>query len=289
MKRYIRYINASDTSAIDTSMFGGTPIIPHTGFSYYDDFLDEKELAYKQRAKNRTGEIVMMSPNQYYHDCSLYGFDHVVPVDHLKQQRGDNVTSINWLSDQLDSGKKFNLPYINYADHAQEGLHRMMVLGDKYGWDTEFPVLVVTAYDPEIESTWKKIDALDEFTRYTFDKICKKAADKVVSDNPSYPDDFTDLLYEEIIETAQTFDPENPYDIDVDIDTDIVDGYHRILIYVSRYFDYVPEYQSNPVELWLENIYPEEITDEAINSNLPDDPDDIDIDDIDISDLFFKQ
>lgn len=284
MKRYIRYIKASDTSAIDTSMFDGTPIIPHTGFSYYDDFLDEKELAYKQQAKNRTGEIVMMSPNQYYHDCSLYGFGHTIPVDKLKAQRRANSSSVDWLKEQLDQGKKFNLPYINYVDHAQEGLHRMLVLGDKYGWDSEFPVLVVTAYDQKKEEEWKKIEEMYEFVQRRFKHICNDVADDIVRRYPSCPDNLTELLHDEITEAAKTYYPDEPYDIDVDIDTDVVDDYHRISIYVSRYFDYVPDYLSNPVELWLENLYPEEITDEAINSNLPDD-----LDDIDISDLFFKQ
>ena len=281
MKRYIRYIQASDTSAIDTSVFDGVPIVPHTGFSYYDDFLDEKELAYKQKAKNRTGEVVLMSPNQYYEDCSLYGFSHVVSVDNLKSQRRANSSSVDWLTEQLDQGKKFNLPYINYVDHAQEGLHRMMVLGDKYGWDTKFPVLVVRAYDQKIEDEWKKIGELDDFTQHLFKHICNDAADDIVRRYPSCPDNFTELLHDEIIEVAKTYYSDESYDIDVEIDTDIVDGYHRILIYVSRYFDYVPEVLSNACELWLENLYD---LDEVINSNLPDDPED----DVDISDLFFK-
>lgn len=287
MKRYIRYIQASDTSAIDTSVFDGVPIVPHTGFSYYDDFLDEKELAYKQKAKNRTGEIIMMSPNEYFNDCSLYGFNHTVSVEDLKRQRRGNDISIEWLTNQLEQGEKFNLPYINYVDHAQEGLHRMMVLGDKYGWDTKFPVLVVKAYDQKIEDEWKKIGELYDFTQHSFKHICNDVADDIVRRYPSCPDNLTELLHDEIIEAAKTYYPDEPYDIDVEIDTDIVDGYHRILIYVSRYFDYVPEVQSNPIELWLENLYDledRELSDEEINAGLPDDPED----DIDISDIFFK-
>lgn len=287
MKRYIRYIKASDTSAIDTSMFEGTPIIPHTGFSYYDDFLDEKELAYKQKAKNRTGKIVLMSPDEYYEDCSSNGFDHTVPVSKLKFQRRANSETIDWLSSQLDQGKKFNLPYINYVDHAQEGLHRMMVLGDRYGWNTKFPVLVVYAYDQKIEDEWRKIEALYEFIQYKFKYICQDAANDIVSEYPRYPENFTELLHDKIIEVSKTYYPDEPYDIDVDISTDVLDGEHRILVYVSRYFDYVPEVQSNPVELWVENLYDledEDISDEEINEGLPDDPEE----DIDISDLFFK-
>lgn len=279
--RYIRYIQASEDSIVDPSIFNGTSIIPHTGFSYYDDFLDPKELAYKQKAKNRTGKIVMMSPEQYYKDCSLYGFGHTIPVDKLKAQRRANSSSIDWLKEQLDQGKKFNLPYINYVDHAQEGLHRMMVLGDKYGWDSEFPVLVVTAYDQKIEDEWKKINEMDEFIQHSFKHICNDVADDIVSKYPSCPDNLTELLHDKIVEVAKTYYPDEPYDIDVEIDTDVVDDYHRILIYVSRYFDYVPTYQSNPVELWLENLYPADISDEQINENLPDDPEDI-------SDIFFK-
>ena len=146
MKKYIKYISADTEVDIDTSMFAGTPIVPHTGFSYYDDFLNSEELAYKQQAKNRTGEIVLMSPTEYYKECSLYGFDHRVSLSYLMENRRANDETLEWLTNQLAQGNKFNLPYINYADRAQEGLHRMMVLGDLYGWDKKYPVLVVTSY-----------------------------------------------------------------------------------------------------------------------------------------------
>ena len=36
-----------------------------TNMSYYDDFLDPKELKYMQREKNRDGKIIQMTPKEY--------------------------------------------------------------------------------------------------------------------------------------------------------------------------------------------------------------------------------
>ena len=89
MKRYI-LSSKTKTVDIDTSMFKGTPFQCKTWMSYYDNFLNEKDLAYMQKAKNRTGEIVMMSPNSYYEQCSVFGFGHYVPVAKLEQERRAN-------------------------------------------------------------------------------------------------------------------------------------------------------------------------------------------------------
>lgn len=42
--------------------------------------------------------------------------------------------------------RKFPLPYLNLADNAQEGRHRMAVAAELFGWNEKFPVLVVTKY-----------------------------------------------------------------------------------------------------------------------------------------------
>ena len=164
----------------------------------------------------------------------------------------------------------------------------MMVAGDLYGWNTKFPVLVINVYDQEREDKWKKIDAFNDFTRFTFKHICQDAANNIVVKYDNLPNNFTELLHDEIIEVAKNFEDEY-YDIDVEIAIEELDGEHRITIYVSRFFGYEPEVYSNPAELWLENIYDmnEELTDEEINESLPD-INDIVLDNIDISDLFFN-
>ena len=62
------------------------------------------------------------------------------------------------------------MPYINYANPGQEGLHRMMVAAELYGWDYEFPVLVIEWADKDLaeqeakEKRYNKIKRLIEET-----------------------------------------------------------------------------------------------------------------------------
>lgn len=148
MKRYIKYISASiNTDAIDTSVFNNTPFKPDTTTSYYNDFLNSKDLEYMQAEKNRTGEIVMMTPDEYIQECADKVFNGRVDAEGLKYQRSLSRTEsggslLEKYADDMKSGDKFPLCYINYADHNQEGLHRMMAAGEAFGWDKKYPVLV---------------------------------------------------------------------------------------------------------------------------------------------------
>ena len=130
------------------------PFKEKTGISYYDEFLTDEGLKYMQSHKNRTGEIVMMSPNEYYKECADNLFTGS-SVQSLKEQRRATPGTVDTYVQDMKSGDKFPLPYINYADSGQEGLHRMMAAGDAFGWDTKFPVLVVTAIDDHLEELKK--------------------------------------------------------------------------------------------------------------------------------------
>ena len=71
MKRYIKAARTEFTPDIDIdySIFEGTPFKCDTDTEWYNRFLTKDVLAYQQKEKNRTGEIVMMSPNEYYEEC----------------------------------------------------------------------------------------------------------------------------------------------------------------------------------------------------------------------------
>lgn len=194
MKRII-LCSQQYTSYIDTST---------TGVSYYDDFLSSKELNYLQKQKNRTGKIVMMSPRTYYHECAHRLFH--TSVRKLKQSRNRDNESLEWMRKQLQSGDKLELPYINYADTGQEGLHRMMVLGDMFGWDTEFPVLVVDVYDKQQE----------------YDENLYSVLRRLVNSAKTYSyreDRVVDEFYEQLIFDLEN-DFENTKDIEITVEQD---------------------------------------------------------------------
>ena len=133
----------------------GTDIIDlhRTGMSFYDDFLskDIKTIEYLRNNKNLVGEVVMMTPEEYFRACSEYGFPNNHPsVDTLKQQRYADKKTLDHLQRVLTvAKKKFPMPMLNKAEHGQEGLHRMLVIGDMFGWDVKVPVLVVDWADKQ--------------------------------------------------------------------------------------------------------------------------------------------
>lgn len=278
------YICASKVD-IDTSMFKGSPFSCHTGVPYYDDFLNKEGLEYKQKAKNRTGEIVMMSPNEYYENCRKYAFDGEYSVEHLKQSRRYDSALLEKYKKDIQRGVKYFMPYLNVADASQEGLHRMMVMGDLYGWDTKFPVLVITAYDQDLEEENKKFDDFEWFKRHTFYRLCSQAANELSYEYTTPPENIEELLKAEILKLSKDYYDGESYDIDVELESKVIDDCPVIYVYLSRYFDYVPEHLAEPEEIWLENYFdlnPKEIPQEE-NPEWADDFD------ISLLDLFFKQ
>lgn len=134
------------------------------GMSYYDDYLDEKEADYLLKKTGTVGKIVMMSPQKYYEECATKIFN--TSVDKLKRSRYAEEETLSHLKNVLTKyGKKFPLPFLNYADHQQEGLHRMTVIGDMFGWDHEVPVLVVDYKDESERQRIEKQNHDDEVSK----------------------------------------------------------------------------------------------------------------------------
>ena len=157
-----------------------------TGMSYYNDFLskDQETLDYLRDEKNLTGTVIMMSPEEYFEECSKYGFiDSHPSVESLKQSRRRDTKILSHLKDVLTVYKRrFPMPMLNKADPGQEGLHRMMVIGDMFGWDHKVPVLVIDwadkqrAYEAEKRRRVERIEynikkAVKDALMYKFSNI----------------------------------------------------------------------------------------------------------------------
>lgn len=296
MKRYIRAAFTPDID-IDYSMFDGTPFKCDVGTSFGNGFLNKKDLAYNQKAKNRTGEIVMMSPEDYYWLCGQYGFHKYVSVNVLKRQRRADHENVDFLKDLMEKGTKIDMCYINKADHSQEGLHRMMAAGDLYGWNTKYPVLVIDVYDQDVENEYKLLQEANDFRSGEFKRYCKWAATEIGGWNKPVPDDFIALYKHKIIEHIQdslAYKLGDIKSIDMDIQIDEVEGHSRVRVYLTKYNDYEFSNLYDPYEIWLEDMFDVsgeyqdtqdfELTDEEINELLPDD-----LDDDSLADFFFKK
>lgn len=95
--------------------------------SYVDDAL-----------KSGKAFVVEMSPKEYLQECAYNIFDRSTLE---KTLRGTSASNVKKYMDMMKSGVKFDTPYLNYKDSAQEGRHRAIaayMLGYK-----RIPVIVM--------------------------------------------------------------------------------------------------------------------------------------------------
>lgn len=105
---------------------------------WVDDLLDDPD--YYER-KGYTARVVEMTPEEYFEYCAeLFGNS----VEIQKRQIASDTDVIDNLTQVITKYKKrFPIPFINIVNKSQEGRHRMYVLGELFGWDKRFPVLVI--------------------------------------------------------------------------------------------------------------------------------------------------
>ena len=127
-----------------TSNISGNQVFDETTqeSSYGKKFLDLAKSG-KSDSKGRKAKIIKMTPMQYFEGCAL-GFGTSVQSQ-IRQVKNDKGT-LDLLNDVIDKyHKRFPITYLDFSGttFGQEGRHRMYVAGERYGWDTKFPVLVI--------------------------------------------------------------------------------------------------------------------------------------------------
>ena len=123
---------------------------------------------YWRNEKNTYSEIVYMSPKEYFTRCAEDCFNETFE-ELVASRRRDKDTWEHLKQVLLKYKRKFPLPYIDYATHhtpSQEGLHRMMVAGDLFGWDKEFPVQIIKWVDEDRAREAKEWKHKREIERY---------------------------------------------------------------------------------------------------------------------------
>ena len=98
-------------------------------------------IKYFEQNKGVTARIIDMTPEEYFEECANLFHNS---VEFQKKQIAADTETIEHLTDVIKKfGKRFPIPYINIANHSQEGRHRMYVLGELFGWDKAVPVLII--------------------------------------------------------------------------------------------------------------------------------------------------
>lgn len=185
-----------------------------------DIFLTKSGADKMEKEENRKGEIVMMSPDEYYSECSNYAWVNSSNTpERLKRGRRADKETLEKLKNVLTQYKrKFCIPYIDYASPGQEGLHRMMVIGDLYGWDFKVPVLTIRVADEEEEAR-RELKRKQWNIKMMVDDACTKAFYYNYKDI----DEFREQLQWELdrkFEYSDYLTP--PIDFEVSIDGEII-------------------------------------------------------------------
>lgn len=137
-----------------------------TGMSYYNQLLPgSKDEEYYKKEKNIYGKIVNLTPQQYFEACVEYAFP-TSSVEKLKQQRGADKYSLDKIETVIKNDVQLPITVINAADKTQEGLHRMYVVGEMFGWNNKkYPVLFVDYFDYDRQRRWEEQHRIYEIQR----------------------------------------------------------------------------------------------------------------------------
>ena len=150
---------------------------------------------YWKENKNTVSKIVRMSPKEYFTACAKDVFKK--PVANIINQWRQDKGTLEHLKEVITKyKKKFPLPYIDYArmrNPSQEGLHRMMVAGDLFGWDTKFPVQIIDWYDKDKADEEKKA-----YHKANIERMINKGIDKSLRYVYYNQDELKDQLYSDI-------------------------------------------------------------------------------------------
>lgn len=240
-----------------------------THISFYDTFFtDPKYMAEKENLK---GHIEMMSPKEYYEECANKIFNCSVE-SLVNGRKRDTVVNDEIKEIIVKYKRQVFLPYLNYAERNQEGLHRMLVAAELFGWDHKFPVLIVEWVDEELANRQAK-EKEDQRVR----KYIRDAVEDSLEYNFNSLEDFTDecraqvdYKFDFIEEKVNSFSVKHNNDGTTDVEVNnVVYQFDTELIHIS------PRVEEDD----LEDI---ELTDAELNG--------IELDDLDLDfDEFMKK
>ena len=279
LKEYLREDKEVDYDSYTTYDWGTPPVEGDDIFdtNYLGGYSElascipgNKDYQYMIDKKNKKGEIVMMSPEEYYAECAR-GF-HTTPEE-LKRSRSTPEGYIKALERVITvKKKKFPMTFIDLtSEGSQEGLHRMMAAGNLFGWDHKFPVLVVDWADKERHEREAEEDRLWELNKM-IDQAFKATCHYTFVDEEDFKTEFTGQLADEVYGTWNDNRPDPQYEI-------IFNGPNSVIKFDSA------EYKFDEAQIKFDKDYE---TPEFEPEDFDDFDDFDDLDDIDLDEKVLK-
>ena len=184
-------------------------------------------------------------------------------VEKLKMERKRDTYTIQHLNDVIDMYKKqFPMTIINYAEREQEGLHRMYVVGERFGWNTKQPVLVIRWADEDRayrEASAKQKARIESYIRNAIKKASYYTYYSI--------DELVSQLQSEVEKELQYVDEFENVGIKVKLERDDAEEAFEVIVN-----DYYHEYMYDDMIKMKEPV-------ETEDDSLDDIDDDLDIDD----------
>lgn len=167
----------------------------------YQYYLDNAE--YENKKNKTTSLIEYLTPNEYFQGCADI-FKTTFSQQYM-QIKNDFKKNDSLFDVILKEKVKFPITILNYAEHTQEGRHRMFVAGELNGWDTiKYPVLVIKPTQEKLQDEILEpiLDAIDnafedslQYTYKSFEEYFEEIQFKIES-RMSYIDyDFNKLKF----------------------------------------------------------------------------------------------
>ena len=189
-----------------------------THVPFYDQIFTNPE--YMAKEENLKGHIEMMSPKEYFEECATKIFRNS-SVESLKRSRAADPRVLDEIRDIIVKYKRqVFLPYINYAEQNQEGLHRMLVAAELFGWDHKFPVLVIEWADEELAQRRKK-EKEDEYTRRTIRSAVDDACRYIFADISEFEEEVRHQV-EERFDEITSFSVKHNSDETTDVEVNTI-------------------------------------------------------------------
>lgn len=158
---------------------------------------------YENKKNKTTSSIEYMTPNEYFEACAeIFKTTFSQQYSQIKNDFKKDDSLFKVIKEEK---VKFPITILNYADHTQEGRHRMFVAGELNGWDRiKYPVLVIKPTKERLQDEIVKpiLNAIDnafesslDYTYKSFDEYFEEIKFKIES-RMSYVDyDFNKLKF----------------------------------------------------------------------------------------------
>lgn len=155
---------------------------------FYRQFFSDPD--YMEEYKNLKHSVVEMSPMQYFEECAyIFGSSTQKQIQQIKNDK----EIFDHLKDVLFKYRRtFPITYLNYAEEAQEGRHRMYLVGELFGWNKKYPVMVVDWANPEKE---KEKKAAQE----------QNKRDEIISNIDEIASNISNYEYDDVDEVIEDF------------------------------------------------------------------------------------